>query len=188
MHREHYDKCFANDLLTNVKGFIMFVTICCWAYTCILHINVCIFMTRKYCHLVMEYVTVMSLPFSRYLHIPHSFSTVVYQPPLTRSCWVGNTIRYSHLAPHQHSNTAWKLLSISFQETLTDTKWMYKWLNTEELQFKLGTLPNLTTVYDQLSLISDCLVKIQQSSANGKSLNKFKQSGEKKTHLGIYWN
>lgn len=61
LHREHYDKCFGDNLLGIVKGFSLFVSIYWWWYFT---------QTCKYCHLVIEYLTVISLLFPRHLHIP----------------------------------------------------------------------------------------------------------------------
>ena len=75
LHKEHCDKRFRDDLLGNVKGFILSPSVGGPAL-CILHINmcVCVYKTWKYCHLVIESSTVVFLPFIRYLHIPWNTS------------------------------------------------------------------------------------------------------------------
>lgn len=88
LHREHYDKCFGDDLLGNVKGFILFVSICWWV--CTLYFThhflcVCVYNTCIYCHLVTEYSTVIFLPFPRHLHTAPAFCTLPFKaaPPST---------------------------------------------------------------------------------------------------------
>lgn len=156
---------------------------------CILHINVCVYVykTCKYCHLVIEYLTVVSLPFPRHLHIPlkyqhfaHCFSKPLHRPPLTGSCWVGNTIKYPLLAVYQPSNSAWKWLSFSFQTITEITGSKYKcvhWGGERQFTVEQYAVEITNTarsdlcfaVYDELSSLSDCLVKIQQNCAIRKA-------------------